>query len=172
MSRYKLAPLVVFALVMASVPTLAACSQEEALIYTSADDVAVDAAVKEARRTLPVFWTKFDAQAPGYGAFALKVGLDADGTRMEIEHIWVDNLARANGKVFGHLANEPVALAGLSEGSRVEVEASRITDWQYAKDGKLYGHFTTRALSPKANAEQRALTAELFAPTPLEAGTN
>jgi hypothetical protein len=36
----------------------------------------------------------------------------------------------------------------------------------------LYGHFTTRALSSRANAAQRAEAAELFAPQPLEAGND
>lgn len=124
----------------------------------------------EARKTLPIFWAKFDAKSPSYSDFALKVGLKTR-TGGE-EHIWMNVLGRSNGKVTGELANEPYNLDGLKIGSRVEVDETAISDWQYATGGKLYGHFTTRALSARANAAQRAQAAELFSPQPLEAGAN
>ena len=158
------------AAVLGATPTLGACSDPEDLVHTTDDDAAVNGAIQEARRTLPVFWEKYEAQAAGYDAFALKVGLDADGGG--VEHIWVSDITREGDKVFGHVANDPVDIATLSNRDRVEVEIQRVSDWQYTRDGKLYGHFTTRALFPKANPEQRAMAAELFAPTPLEAGSN
>ncbi|HEY9236723.1 MULTISPECIES: YegJ family protein [Phenylobacterium] len=170
MKRTVLAAVVALAAMTA--PLVSACAREpeEQLIYTEDDDAEVLAATAEARKTLPIFWAKFEAKPAGYDHFAVKVGLKTSAGNEE--HIWMDGLGRANGKVTGKLANEPYDLPGLKEGSLVEVDEAAVSDWQYSKGGKLYGHFTTRALSARANAAQRAQAAELFSPQPLEAGTN
>ena len=89
-----------------------------------------------------------------------------------VEHIWISDIGRDGDRIEGRLANDPVALKGLSINSKVEVAETQISDWQYRKGGKLYGHFTTRALWDHASAEQRAEAAALFAPTPLEPEAN
>lgn len=161
---------------MLAIPVVSACGRtperapEEELIFAKEADAEVAAATAEARRTLPVFWGKFDARPAGYADYALKVGLKTSGGG--VEHIWMDVLDRRDGKVRGVLANEPYELPGLKAGSQVEVEEALISDWQYSKGGKLYGHFTTRALTSRANAAQRAQAAELFSPQPVEAGVN
>lgn len=168
MRRAVLAGLV--ALLIATAPAISACAQADDLIISPEGDASIEAAITEARKTLPIFWGKFDAKPSGYDHFALKVGLPAGGGGEE--HIWMNVVSRSGGKVVGELANDPYDLGDLENGSRVEVDEALISDWQYQKGGKLYGHFTTRALSPRANAAQRAEAAELFAPQPLEAGTD
>lgn len=155
---------------LVTTPVVSACAQAEDLIVVPVEDPQVDAAIAEARKTLPIFWGKFDANLAGYDRFALKVGLPTGGGAEE--HIWMNVVSRSGGKVVGELANEPYDLGELKSGSRVEVDEALISDWQYQKGGKLYGHFTARALLPRANAAQRAEAAELFAPQPLEAGTD
>lgn len=157
-------------LLLVTAPAISACAKADDLIISPDGDAQVDAAIVEARKTLPIFWSKFDAKPAGYDHFALKVGLPAGGGGEE--HIWMNVVSRSGGKVVGELANDPYDLEGLKSGSRVEVDEALISDWQYQKGGKLYGHFTTRALSSRANAAQRAEAAELFPPQPLEAGND
>jgi len=159
-----------------SAPVLMGCSRAderpevEKLVYAPQHDAAVEAATQKALETLPVFWIKKDANSPGYSDFMLKVALPT--RHGGLEYIWIGDVRRSGHKIKGTLANEPFDLEGLSVGSEVEAPATQIADWQYEKAGKLYGHFTTRALQPRANAEQQAQVRELFAPTPLEPESN
>lgn len=139
-------------------------------IITKDEDGRIAAAVAEARRTLPVFWAKFDAQALGYDRFFVKV--DVDGDNGGLERFWIRGIRVAGATVTGELLNQPIQLAGLRRGSWIEIDESRISDWQYAKDGLAYGHFTTRVLEGRANSAQRSQNKEWLAPQPLEAGTN
>jgi uncharacterized protein YegJ (DUF2314 family) len=164
------------ALTASVAPVLSACareperSPEQELIFSEEQDAAVAAASNEARKSLPVFWAKFDAKPAGYGDYAVKAAFKTRGG--STENIWVNVIGRADGTVTGELANEPYDLSALKLGDQVEVDETAISDWQYSKGGKLYGHFTTRALTARANAAQRAQSAELFSPQPLEAGAN
>ncbi|MCX7589200.1 DUF2314 domain-containing protein [Phenylobacterium sp. 58.2.17] len=157
-------------------PVLSACAQEaerppeQEVIFSDEQDAQVVAASNEARKSLPVFWAKFEAKPAGYGHYAVKAAFKTRAGATE--NIWVNVIGRADGKVTGELANEPYDLGDLKVGDQVEVDEAAITDWQYSKGDKLYGHFTTRALTARANAAQRAQSAELFSPQPLEAGAN
>ena len=62
----------------------------------------------------------------------------------------------------------PAYVADLKLGSEVRVLASDVSDSSYAHDGKLYGHFTTRALVSKASPAERAEMEAALSPTPLE----
>ena len=157
-------------------PVLSACareterSPEQEVIFSDEHDAALAAASSEARKSLPLFWAKFDAKPAGYGHYAVKAAFQTRAGATE--NIWVNVIGRTDGKVIGELANEPYDLGDLKVGDQVEVDEAAITDWQYSKADKLYGQFTTRALSARANAAQRAQSAELFSPQPLEAGAN
>ncbi|CAN7398327.1 DUF2314 domain-containing protein [Phenylobacterium sp. LjRoot164] len=173
----KRAVLTTLVAIAASVgPVLSACARETArspeqeVIFSKEQDAALTAASAEARKSLPVFWAKFDAKPAGYGDYAVKAAFETRGGATE--NIWVNVIGRADGKVTGELANEPYDLGALKLGDQVDVDETAISDWQYSKGGKLYGHFTTRALTARANAAQRAQSAELFSPQPLEAGAN
>ena len=145
-----------------------AAGNQEAAIVSNANDEALLSAEAEAQKTLPVFWSKFDARAPEYGDFQLKVGLPTDDGRGE-EFVWMTvNEVTADQQIHGRISDEPTAMRKLHRGSAVAVDPSLIADWTYTKNGKAYGHFTTRALMKSANPEQRAQAEALLAPTPLE----
>jgi uncharacterized protein YegJ (DUF2314 family) len=146
--------------------------QDESVIYSRAGDAVVASAQADAQKSLPLFWSKFDAKAPGYADFKLKVSLPTDdghGT----ERLWMLVLSRtADHQVIGRLANRPVRLKKLALGSTIEVDPSRIADWSYEKNGKQYGNFTTRALFPRASPQQRVEAQAMLSPTPLESETH
>jgi len=169
-SRSKLALAVTAALL--AMPMVAACSREpsgaapDRIIDTTADDETLNAAMKQATDTLDVFWAKFEAKAQGSSDFVIKLGMTGqDGFK---EFIWAEPIRREADQVVARLANEPEHLRGLTLGSEVRVSQSLIADWSYAKDGKAYGHFSTRVLLPRMTPEERAQIEGQLSSTPLE----
>lgn len=151
---------------------LPACSAPEPvasadrLIEPPPDDPAVLTAMKQAIDTRHVFWAKFEAREPGTSNYAVKLGLTGeDGYK---EFIWAEPIRREGDEVVARLANDPVHLQNLRLGSQVRISEDLVSDWTYEKNGKAYGHFTTRALMSRATPEQRAEMDGLLAPTPLE----
>ena len=149
-----------------------ACSQpEEAFIEVSEDDERMNAAIADAKASLPQFWSRFQARAPEYSDFMVKAAMTTVGGQ-GIEHIWVDLSDYQAGQVKGRLANEPVHLADeLAYGSEVEFPESIVSDWGYSKGDVIFGHFTTRVLmtgqDPDATLADYGLS-----PTPIESETN
>ena len=162
----------VVAAVLLCGPMLQACSDQkpqnpgDRIINTTADDAALNAAMKQAVDTLDVFWAKFDAKPPGTDNYAIKLGMTGqDGFK---EFIWAEPVRRTNDEVVARLANEPEHLRGLTLGSEVHVKQDLIFDWGYERNGKLYGHFTTRVLMNRMTPEELAEVEGRFSPTPIE----
>ena len=159
-------------LAIAAGTLVAACgaaSEEPSFSFLPPDDPRVAAATAEARHHLPVFWRMHDQSPPGYDQFALKVSLPTV-EHEAFEHIWVTAIRRDERSVTGKLANVPVDLGDLVVGSQVTFSPEQISDWQYQKDGRLYGHFVTRAVMADFSPAERAELDSVLAPEPLEAG--
>lgn len=133
--------------------------------YSDAD-ARMNAAIEQARASLPMFLQEFqDAPAAQRGAFALKLGVPTPaGGR---EHMWINNLRYEGDDLVGDLANEPYDIPDLRIGARIVIVHDDISDWSIASAQGLYGAFTTRVmvddLSPQDAAQYRAM----LAPTPL-----
>ncbi len=133
------------------------------MVSVGDQEVAVNAAIGEARASLPEFWRRFEA-ASDRSVFLLKVGVDVrEGTR---EHLWVNDLVRD--PLEGALCNEPKNLPGMRARDRLRFVESQITDWAYMTEQGDYGHFTTRALIPFMNKRQAVEVGATFAPTPIQ----
>lgn len=105
-----------------------------------ADDPVMNAAIAEARRTLPEFLAALADPPAGAADFAIKYPLGG------WEHIWVSDLGIDGEAVTGALANAPEQ-EGHSLGERVRVPIAEISDWAWrAPDGIMQGHRTTRVL--------------------------
>ncbi len=142
------------------------CKPREDIVYVEPDDVEMNAAIAEARKTLPVFWRVYEGKAPDIDTYMLKIKLPMpDGTP---EHIWLDLLTHNGDAVTGTLFNKPVNLPTRKQGDVVTVPVADISDWTYRKGGMQYGHFTTRVIvkrMPTAVAEEQAA---VLSQTPLE----
>jgi uncharacterized protein YegJ (DUF2314 family) len=133
---------------MAAAVALAACDRASESTYmpTPKNDPPMDAAIAEARASLPVFWAKYDA-AEDKSDFMVKAGMkDRYGGR---EHIWI-----------------------YLDGRAGEVPVADLSDWAYGRDGKYYGMYTTRVLIGRMTPAQRAESEAILAPTPLEPKTH
>jgi uncharacterized protein YegJ (DUF2314 family) len=140
--------------------------QGDEVVQFDSEDAAMNAAIEEARSTLPQFFGDFNAApASQRDGFMLKVGMPVEGGH---EHIWVGSLHRENGQLIGELANEPNWMPGLHAGSRVVVDEALISDWAIIASEGMYGSYTTRVmlpyLEPNEAAQVRAMLTR--SPTP------
>jgi len=138
----------------------------EQVIYPNGT-AELNAARQEALKTLPVFWSKFYGKPVDVSDFAVKVefAVPEGGS----EGIWGEPIRQTSDEVVVRLLNDGDRLPDLKFGAEVRAPLSKIWDWTYTKDGKMYGHFTTRVLLKEATPEQRAQAEGMFSPTPLEA---
>ncbi|MCB1330436.1 MAG: DUF2314 domain-containing protein [Maritimibacter sp.] len=132
-------------------------------------DPAMAAAIETAQATLPmVFAAVLDADGRAHPAFTLKVAFPVE-TGEEV--IWVSDVVRTPMGFTAALANAPRHLAGLSMGDTVTFQAPMIADWGLsADDGKLYGHYTTRALLATLPADAAERIRALLSEAPLPPG--
>jgi uncharacterized protein YegJ (DUF2314 family) len=140
-------------------------SSEEAVSF-AAEDAEMNAAIAEARRTLPMFMAELNtASMHAQGDYSVKVGMRTRaGT---LEHIWVSNLRREGGRLRGTLANEPFDLEGLRLGDLVDIDESAISDWAIDSVRGQYGSFTTRVIVNHIDAATAEQIRATLAPTPL-----
>lgn len=109
------------------------------VIPVAADDPEMIAAVEEARRRWPEFVAAYQKREAD-DTFSIKAAITVGEVT---EHIWVQVNGIEPEYVHGKLGNEPVDLAGLKLGSRVEVPVADVEDWGcQIGDGKLQGLFT------------------------------
>lgn len=136
------------------------------LINVRADDPQMQGAIAEARRTLPIFWAKFESGDPEVRNFTLKAGLTTGANSQE--HVWLKVLNRTADRVVGTLDSDPVGLKDVSAGDELLVDLDRVSDWLYEKHGKTYGGYTMRALIDQMSPSKQDRLRRQLAPTPLE----
>lgn len=145
-------------------PTADTSGPGDDIVQYEAQDAAMNAAIAEAKASLPVFLARLDA-GQLKPTDSLKVGFPANGGH---EHIWVNNIARKGDQVTGTLANEPNWMPDLHEGSPVTFEPGLVSDWSYEKDGKLWGNYTTRVMLPALSPEEAEAVKANLSDTPTE----
>lgn len=150
-------------------PALAQKPGPEGVIGYEATDARMNAAIDEARRTLPSFLEAFVVSPLDQRtAFSLKLGLPtSDGG---VEHIWVSNLRLDGDSFVGELANEPIGLPGMALGSQVTVDLDQVSDWSLLSKDGLYGGFTMRVMLADLPPQQRDALRAYLSVRPLPEG--
>lgn len=128
-------------------------------------DAAMNAAIAEARRSLPIFWTLLETDPVVAASGKIKVSFDTPGGP---EHMWVREIRREGAVVKGLLDNRPVWLKGFAKGDAVTVDPADISDWSYIRHDRMYGSYTTRVMLPHLPAEQRETYRKFLSDKPLE----
>jgi uncharacterized protein YegJ (DUF2314 family) len=106
-------------------------------------DPAMNAAIAEAKRTLPEFLAILRPNAPKSSEITFKYPLGG------WEHIWVEKVKIDGPYLTGRLANMP-AQDRHKMGDAVRVPLNEVSDWGYRNiNGVMQGHFTTRVLLPR-----------------------
>lgn len=150
MFRSLIAALVLLA---AAAPLLAQpqTTERDDVVPISQRDPEMNAAIAEAKRTLPEFLRVVDKPPPGVDSIGFKYPLGG------WEHIWVTDVERRGNVLIGRLDNEPMQ-ENYRTGQVVEVPFAQVSDWAYrGADGVMRGHRTTRVILgriPPAEAAQ------------------
>ena len=164
MSRILAAALAAAGLALTAAP--AALAQAEAPIDVAAQEKAWNEAVTAARASLPVFWQRLAENPGGPDDYSLKVVFrDARG---EGEDIWLGDIKRQDGHIFGRLSYDPEGLPNLHRMQIVPISEDAIIDWTFKEGRKRYGQFTTRVLA-KLRPEESAKTMATLSDNPLPA---
>jgi uncharacterized protein YegJ (DUF2314 family) len=123
---------------------------EDATINYADNDATMEAAIADARATLPIFLRNaLDAKGVSLDDALVKVALPTEpGSPTSDEHIWVAPFARLqDGSFSGLLANEPVNLGPLRAGDRIDFTEDMISDWHFnAPTGRYWGSYTSRVM--------------------------
>lgn len=117
--------------------------REDKVVTVEDDDAEMNAAIAQARSSLPQFWQTFEKPANGETDFALKVRItDANGT----EHFWATEVERRGGIIKGTIGNDPDTVKSVKLGERIVIPEADISDWLYMRNGKMVGNATVKPL--------------------------
>jgi len=140
-------------------------SESDTVVYADPDSAALVQASEQARATLPKFLEMMASPPDGTSEYSLKVAVPAkDGSS---EHIWMSDISVNGDEFTGIVNNDPKDVAGMKIGDRASFVKTDVSDWQFMKDEKLFGHYTTRTMLNLMNEEQRQLVESLLSETPL-----
>jgi uncharacterized protein YegJ (DUF2314 family) len=125
--------------------------ENQPTIYNvESNDKEMSEAIKKANQTLTDF--NLALQNPKIEVKSLKVKFEtSDGN----EHIWLSNIEYKNGKYWGILDNEPEYITEYKIGDKIEVDNSKISDWMYLKNGKLFGGYTIKLLRSRMTENEK-----------------
>jgi uncharacterized protein YegJ (DUF2314 family) len=141
---------------------------EDSTLAFKETDAAMNAAIADARQTLPDFLKMAAAGDLASEIYSVKraVPLGNSDGGVEVEHIWITLDAIAGDTLTGRYSNQPDYFKARL-GDRVTFPVSEVSDWSYwDADGMLHGSYTTRVmLSVLSQDEAAALSAQL-APLP------
>lgn len=123
---------------------------QPAIYNVTNEDKDMNAAIEKANQTLADFNKALSN--PKAEAQALKVQFPySDGN----EHMWVGNIEFKDGKYSGILNNDPEYVTEYKSGDKIEIDPSKISDWMYLENGKLFGGYTIRVLRDQMSEEER-----------------
>lgn len=136
-------------IVAAAMACVTPAAAQDPVINFATDDQAMEAAIADARASLPLFLTHtLTAEGVSIDGALVKVEFPTVNSAAESEHIWVMPFARApDGNFAGLLANDPVNLGALRQGDRVDFTESMISDWHLTgPSGRYWGSYTSRVM--------------------------
>ena len=138
-----------------SLALLTACSTKRDKVVKGVEDEDPEmvAAIAKARRTLPRFWQAFENRDRGETNFSLKIMIT---DKERIEHFWLTDIARQDGKVMGTISHAPKIVSNAKRGERLEIPEAKIQDWSYMRGGKMIGNQTIRPVLKRMTAEEAA----------------
>jgi uncharacterized protein YegJ (DUF2314 family) len=115
---------------------------QQDVAHVHSDNEKMNAAMEEARRTLPSFFSALRSPKEGQ-EFLVKVRV-TDGTTTE--HMWLLEPAYDGKKLKGRLADDPYEVKGYRMGQEVSVAPAEVSDW-IIQDGDLSrGGYTEKVL--------------------------
>ncbi|MEQ1577485.1 MAG: DUF2314 domain-containing protein [Hyphomicrobium sp.] len=128
-------------------------TRRDPVVNIETADGEMAAAMAKARASLPEFWAKLDQPGADESDFSLKVAIEG-GNASEVEHFWLVNISRKDGKIMGTISNDPSTVKTVRRGQIYEVNPDKISDWMFKRGGKMVGNETMRPLLKRLPAQQ------------------
>ena len=127
-------------------------------------DPEINAAIAQARATLPKFWASHEAPKPSETGHSLKARFPYGSNSGE--HIWMADVKKISDNSYaGKFANAPRHLPGKRAGDTAEFREADISDWMFLRNGKIVGGETIRPmLKLMSKADAAALRARMESP--------
>jgi uncharacterized protein YegJ (DUF2314 family) len=123
-----------------------------AAMEVNSDDPAMAEAMREARKTLPVFLAAMQDHPGTMHDFSVKAMFEQGG---HVEHMWV-NPVMFDGKAFhGRLNDDPTEITSPKRNDRVVAKPTGVSDWMYIDGNKLRGGYTLRVMRSRLNEGQQ-----------------
>jgi uncharacterized protein YegJ (DUF2314 family) len=129
--------------------------QELGVIPVGSGDPEMDAAIQQARDSLPRFMEMLTSPAPGQTCFGLKARFPVQGAAGEHEHIWLSDVRQLEDHFAARIANHPQRLDYLQLYDLITVYPDDVTDWIIIQNGELLGGYTVRVLRDRMSARER-----------------
>jgi uncharacterized protein YegJ (DUF2314 family) len=136
--------LLTFACTSSPVPTL--------IQTTTGTDAELDAAIQQARDSLPTFIQTIATPHADRTIIAVKVRFTPAGESSQ--DIWVDEVAYSEGVFRGSMGDD-IPLMKLEVEEKIVIDEKDILDWMVVQDGKLIGGYTIRLAMQRMDADER-----------------
>jgi uncharacterized protein YegJ (DUF2314 family) len=109
-----------------------------------------------AKDTLPIFFRHMLRPAKNESGFCIKYPFRTDsGSGFSMEQLWLSEISFKDGVYYGVLVNNPFYISSMKKGDTVIFSADEITDWMYAKNGKIIGGRSIKYLLEQIPASER-----------------
>jgi uncharacterized protein YegJ (DUF2314 family) len=132
------------------------------VVQVSAEDAAVNAAIRQARAALPQLLAALAGPA-GRTGFSVKRGFPVSSRY--VEYMWLNKVQVRAGRVSATLDNTPETVRGVHKGDRLSFPLAEVVDWGYVENGELHGNFTLRVFRARMTPQERAeLDAQMLLP--------
>jgi uncharacterized protein YegJ (DUF2314 family) len=118
----------------------------------SRENKDMNAAIAEAIKTYPEFERIVANPGASETDFSVKMHFEYDGGN---EHMWLNDLHFKNGRLYGILDSEPMYIENLQPGDTLPINKGSVSDWFYAKNGKLIGGYTIRVVYNNLGEEDK-----------------
>lgn len=115
-------------------------------------DSKMNDAIKEAKKSINLFYLALTSDNPDYENFILKQKFD---TPKGVEHIWIQNITLVDSNYIGTIGNTPIDIIGVNLGDTIIVDKNNISDWMYLDKGIVKGGFTIKTLRNEMKEDER-----------------
>jgi uncharacterized protein YegJ (DUF2314 family) len=119
---------------------------------TTGTDTELDAAIQQARDSLPTFIQTIATPHADRTIVAVKVRFTPVGESSQ--DIWVDEITYSDGIFRGSMGDDIPSMK-LEVGEKIVVDEKDILDWMVVQDGKLIGGYTIRLAMQRMDADER-----------------
>jgi uncharacterized protein YegJ (DUF2314 family) len=135
--------------------------KETKMFYANSESPQMIDSFKKAQNTFKYFWRELYWErhriVPALGIASVKVVFYQKQLLKSplVEYMWINDIEFDGIHIKGSLINAPEILTNIKEGDTVEISLSRITDWLFTIDDKVYGGFTIQAMRSGMNKKEK-----------------